>query len=93
MPKKVELSSPLSIFSLELPEPLLRWCESISTRVGSGPFKLQGYAKASLPSASAWGNSTEFSSLIYVNDDVDGPTIAFSDGTDWRRVQDRNVIS
>lgn len=31
--------------------------------------------------------------IIYVTDEVDGATIAFSDGTDWRRVQDRAVIS
>lgn len=31
--------------------------------------------------------------LIYVSDEVGGPTIAVSDGTDWRRAQDLAVIS
>lgn len=30
---------------------------------------------------------------IYVRDEAGGPTIAFSDGTSWRRVTDRNVVS
>ena len=31
--------------------------------------------------------------LIYVSDESGGATMAFSDGTDWRRVQDRAIIS
>lgn len=31
--------------------------------------------------------------MIYVSDETGGATIAFSDGTDWRRCQDRAVIS
>ena len=31
--------------------------------------------------------------IIYVSDETGGATIAFSDGTDWRRAQDRAVIS
>lgn len=31
--------------------------------------------------------------LIAVTDETGGYTIAFSDGSDWRRVQDRAVIS
>ncbi len=31
--------------------------------------------------------------LIPVSDEVSGFTIAFSDGVDWRRVQDRVIIS
>lgn len=30
--------------------------------------------------------------LIYVSNEVGGATIAFSDGTNWRRVQDRSII-
>ena len=37
--------------------------------------------------------SVNTSNLIYVSDEVGGATMAFSDGTNWRRVQDRNVIS
>lgn len=31
--------------------------------------------------------------LIFVSDETGGATIAFSDGTNWRRVQDRAVVS
>ena len=31
--------------------------------------------------------------IIYVSDESGGSTLAFSDGTNWRRVQDRAIIS
>lgn len=31
--------------------------------------------------------------MIYVPDEAGGAVMAFSDGTDWRRVTDRAVIS
>jgi hypothetical protein len=44
------------------------------------------YAKADLP--------TDGSLLIaLVSDETGGATVAFFDGTDWRRVQDRAVVS
>jgi hypothetical protein len=52
------------------------------------PARLRSYAKASLPSASASARA-----LIYVSDEVGGATVAFSDGTNWRRVQDYAVVS
>lgn len=51
-----------------------------------GPLPI--FAKADLPSASDY-----LRCIIYVSDDVGGATIAFSDGSDWRRVQDRAVIA
>lgn len=42
---------------------------------------------AELPSAAVAG------SLIYVSDETGGAVVAFSDGTDWRRVTDRAVVS
>lgn len=56
--------------------------------VPTAPIILPSFAKASLPSA-----SDTPSAILSVSDDVGGYTIAFSDGTNWRRVQDRNVIS
>lgn len=46
------------------------------------------FAVADLPSASDW-----IRCLIYVSDELGGATVAFSDGTNWRRVQDRAVVS
>jgi hypothetical protein len=31
--------------------------------------------------------------IIYVSDESGGATLAFSDGTNWRRVQDRAIIT
>lgn len=45
------------------------------------------YTVASLPPAA--GNTR----LAVVTDEVGGATLAFSDGANWRRVQDRAVVS
>lgn len=47
---------------------------------------LPTYLKASLPAVEAGG-------IIYVSDETGGATLAFSDGTNWRRVQDRAIVS
>jgi hypothetical protein len=53
---------------------------------GSEP--LTGYTVLTLPDATELEGS-----LIYVSNEAGGKTLAFSDGTNWRRVQDRNVVS
>lgn len=53
-----------------------------------GPVVLTSYLKTALPSASAFVGG-----VIYVSNETGGATVAFSDGTNWRRVQDRNVVS
>lgn len=53
-----------------------------------GFIKPQSYTVATLPSASTYAGS-----MIYVSNETGGATIAFSDGTNWRRVQDRNIVS
>lgn len=53
-----------------------------------GPLKLARYPVAEVPVAGDYPGG-----LIYVTDEAGGATAAFSDGTDWRRVQDRAVIS
>ena len=54
-----------------------------------GAVRVKSYAKASLPSAGGEGPGA----MIYVSDDVAGPTLAFSDGAAWRRVHDRAVVA
>ena len=34
-----------------------------------------------------------YRAMIFVDDDIGGPTPAYSDGTNWRRVADGNIIS
>jgi hypothetical protein len=53
----------------------------------SGPVTLASYTVSGLPSASP---AAQF---VYVTDEVGGAVPAFSDGTDWRRVTDRNVVT
>lgn len=45
------------------------------------------FVVASLPSAAQPGQ------MIYVSDETGGATMAFSDGTNWRRITDRAVVS
>lgn len=53
-----------------------------------GFIKPEAYTVATLPVASAYPGT-----VVYVSDETGGATLAFSDGTDWRRVQDRIVVS
>ena len=53
-----------------------------------GPVGLPSYTVAGVPNATKYTGS-----IIYVSDETGGATVAFSDGTNWRRVQDRVIIS
>lgn len=52
------------------------------------PERLAQYLKADLPTASDWDGG-----LVAVTNEAGGYTLAFSDGTNWRRVQDRAIVS
>lgn len=54
----------------------------------TGPIVLAPYVVSALPTAADYEGG-----MIYVTDETGGPVPAFSDGTNWRRVQDRNVVS
>lgn len=51
--------------------------------------RLRAYTVATVPAASAKGAGAQ----IFVPDELGGATPAYSDGTDWRRLADRAVIS
>ena len=53
----------------------------------SAPLGLASATVATLPSAATAGQ------LLHVSDESGGPVLAFSDGTAWRRVTDRTVVS
>ena len=55
--------------------------------VFSVPFPVPSYTVAGVPSAAVAGK------LAYISNETGGAVLAFSDGTDWRRVTDRAVIS
>ena len=54
----------------------------------SGPVMLPSHTVTSLPSASGFTNH-----MIYVSNETGGAVPAFSDGTNWRRVTDRAIVS
>ena len=47
------------------------------------------YTVSELPSASEAGAGK----MVFVSDESGGPVMAFSDGNNWRRVTDREVVS
>ena len=51
-------------------------------------LKLTTYTLATVPDVVA-----NLGGLIFVSDEVGGPTPAWSDGTDWRRFSDGAVVS
>jgi hypothetical protein len=55
------------------------------TRISNDVFR-KTFLKADLPT----DNSLRWA---FVSDEAGGATLAFWDGTDWRRVQDRAVVS
>ncbi|QDQ26698.1 hypothetical protein FNU76_10165 [Chitinimonas arctica] len=54
----------------------------------TSPIRPGSYTKATLPAAGSYTGAQ-----IYVTDDSNGSTPAFSDGTAWRRVADRTVVA
>lgn len=54
-----------------------------------GAARVKGYTVAGVPSASGQGAGA----IIYVSNEAGGAVLAFSDGTNWRRVTDRAVVS
>lgn len=54
----------------------------------AGPVRVGAYVVAALPRAGAGAGQ-----IVLVTDDSEGPTLAFSDGARWRRVQDRAEIA
>ena len=63
---------------------------TISTSAGrlavNAVLTLKSYTVATLPTATARG-------VIYVSDESGGAVLAFADGTNWRRVTDRAIVS
>lgn len=54
--------------------------------VAAVPLQNASYTVATVPTATA-------ARQIYVSDETGGATLAFADGTNWRRVQDRAVVA
>lgn len=59
----------------------------LSSLDSNGPIGVKSYTVSGVPSASVAGR------MIYVSNESGGAVPAFSDGTNWRRVTDRAIIS
>ena len=84
---------PIPSLSIEYLRNLNRKLEQIIIRLDNEHAKKTGgvvyvdsFTVATVPDATAAG-------LIYVSDETGGAVLAFSDGTNWRRVTDRAVVS
>ena len=51
-------------------------------------LQVKTYTVSTLPTASTYPRG-----VIYVSDETGGATLAFSDGSVWRRVQDRSQVA
>lgn len=71
-----------------LPQVWTEWFTRLQQFIGFSPFPLSQYTVASLPDAAA-----NTATLIYVSDEAGGAIPCFSDGTNWRRMSDRAVVS
>lgn len=78
---------------------LLRWAATLvqvlerresTLSLAKAYERLPIYNKLALPDPTRTGAE---GGLVYVRDEVGGATLAFSDGVNWRRVQDRVVVS
>lgn len=79
-------------FLAEFAQTAERWVRDML----AAPFKLKSYTVANLPNAASYySTSTKYgyAGLIFVSDETGGAVPAFSDGTNWRRVTDRTIVS
>lgn len=58
------------------------------TEAMDAPLTFPSYTVAGVPAAATYQGG-----VIYVSNEAGGKTMAFSDGTNWRRVQDRVIVS
>jgi hypothetical protein len=66
------------------------WGRSIAIAVKqliAGEVSAKSYTVTTLPSAATAGQ------MIYISNESGGAVLAFSDGTNWRRVTDRAIVS
>ncbi len=62
--------------------------ERFAGNMQRGPQPLTSYTVATLPDATKYRLT-----MIYVSNESGGAVPAFSDGTNWRRVTDRAIVS
>lgn len=100
MPNKSRITPPPSQLTDLTAFEWAKWFNDLAVMLGTSPLKIQAFSVADLATdvldPANWGNLTPkdaFSSLVFVYDETGGATLAFSDGSDWLRVQDRAIVS
>lgn len=74
--------------SMKATAPFFQFLQAVNDATVDGArLVLPSHTAASLPSAAVPGQ------VIFVPDETGGAVLAFSDGTNWRRVTDRNIVS
>jgi hypothetical protein len=71
---------------------LVAWVRTL----GKQPTSLPSFTVAGLPDAADWYSAQSqlgHSAMIFVSNESGGAVPAFTDGTNWRRVTDRAVVS
>jgi Protein of unknown function (DUF2793) len=76
-------------FHLKVSPDSTTWRDALVLVAATGTPRLPSATVATLPSAANAGGGA----VIYVPDEAGGSVIAFSDGTGWRRVTDRALVS
>lgn len=60
----------------------------------TGVNEAKAFTVSTLPDPANYDPETNGrAAFVYVSDESGGATLAFCDGTDWRRVQDRAVVT
>lgn len=62
--------------------------QKLNAKIFGEALVLDSYTVATVPDATAFTGG-----MIFISDETGGAVPAFSDGTNWRRVTDRAVIS
>lgn len=71
-----------------IPRSLREWTEWARRCLEGVIIQPPSYTVATLPPASEFPNG-----IVYVSNEAGGAVPAFSDGTNWRRMTDRAVVS
>ncbi len=61
----------------------------IQTQTYAAPWRVASYTVGTLPAA----GTPAAGSIVYVSNESGGAVLAFTDGTNWRRVTDRAIVS
>lgn len=65
------------------------WHDALTLSAASGVARLKSFTVVGLPAAGA----AETGAIVYISNESGGAVLAFCDGTDWRRVTDRAIVS